>query len=163
VNFINYTQKKFDWGLAQSSSALCLMFSLVALLPKLVLSRLGVQRSITLCSLVYASAFFLLGATNSPHMVYVALVLLAAGATALPATLALLTNQVDEKGAANGAADTCRTLSSMLGFPLGSQLFAYGLRRDLPGLVFYAGSGIILLAYLALQVAITWHSHHDRS
>lgn len=140
-----------------------MMFAFVAVLPKLILPALGVQRSITVCSLVYAAAFFLLASTTVSGLVYAALILLAVGSTALPATLALLTNQVDEKGAANGAADTCRTLASMLGFPLGSQVFALGLRRGVPGLVFFAGSAVVLMAYVSLQSAVAFHAHHDRS
>jgi hypothetical protein len=47
-----------------------------------------------LCSLLFAGGFFLLGAAKHTAVVLLSLVVIAAGSVSLPATLALLTNQV---------------------------------------------------------------------
>ncbi len=87
-----------------------------------------------ICSLLFAAGFALLGSASSTNVVLLSLVVIAAGSVSLPATLALLTNQVSagEKGAVNGAADTVRTLSSALGFPIMTGLFGFFISDKAP-------------------------------
>lgn len=49
---------------------------------------------IRICSLLFAGGFFLLGTAHHTAVVLLSLVVIAAGSVSLPATLALLTNQV---------------------------------------------------------------------
>ena len=169
INFVNYSQYKFGWNVAQSSASLCLIFVFTALFPRLLLPLFGIRRAIQLCSCLFALGFTTLGlATKTPH-VLLSLILIAAGSVSLPATLALLTNQApaSEKGSINGAADTVRTLSSAIGFPLMTGVFAYFISDKapfpLPGAALFLGAAVSVLALLSLQVALWYHDHHDKS
>lgn len=46
INFVNYTQYKFGWNVAQSSSSLCLIFIFTAIMPRILLPLLGIRRAI---------------------------------------------------------------------------------------------------------------------
>lgn len=95
------------------------------------------------------------------------LVIIAAGSVSLPATLALLTNQVSasEKGAINGAADTVRTLSTAVGFIGMTSLFGFFISENapfkLPGASLFAASALSVLALVILEVAYACFEHHD--
>ncbi|CAN0408549.1 unnamed protein product, partial [Discosporangium mesarthrocarpum] len=54
INWINYTDLKLNWSVAQSGASLTLLGLLVAVFPKLVIPRLGLERSITYGLFVYA-------------------------------------------------------------------------------------------------------------
>ncbi|CAN0196151.1 unnamed protein product, partial [Laminaria digitata] len=103
INWINYTDRKFEWGVAQSGASLALMGLLVAVFPKLIIPRLGLERSITYGLLVYALSQLLIAAapgvsTARGHLgtpvVLLGLILASAGTVAFPSTLAFLSNQV---------------------------------------------------------------------
>ena len=44
--FVNYSQYKFGWNVAQSSASLCLIFIFTALFPRLLLPLFGIRRAI---------------------------------------------------------------------------------------------------------------------
>lgn len=109
----------------------------------------------------------MLGSAQHTAVVIASLVIIAAGSVSLPATLALLTNQVSaaEKGAMNGAADTVRTLSTAVGFIGMTSLFGYFISDrapfKLPGASLYAGSILSVLALAILEIAYASFEHHN--
>lgn len=169
INFVNYSQYKFGWNVAQSSASLCLIFIFTALFPRLLLPLLGIRQAIQLCSCLFAVGFTTLGLATTTPVILLSLIIIAAGSVSLPATLALLTNQAppSEKGSLNGAADTVRTLSSAIGFPLMTSVFAYFISEkapfQLPGAALFLGAAVSVLAFVSLQVALRYHDHHDKS
>ena len=86
---------------------------------------------------LHAISLMALGVANREYQILVWMPLLSAGASALPMLLGYLSEQVDanETGALQGAADTLRTLSGIIGNPLMSNVFAYCLKDEiqLPG------------------------------
>ena len=92
---------------------------------------------------LHAISLIALGIANKEYQIIVWMPLLSAGASALPMLLGYLSEQVDnsEIGALQGAADTLRTLSGIVGNPLMSKVFAYCLKDEIqiPG-------GALLLA-----------------
>lgn len=210
INFVNYTQYKFGWNVAQSSSSLCLIFIFTAVMPRLLLPLLGIRKAIqcvfnknisgahtthTRARITFPAHSFRTTTTQDllpplrrrilpprhrqPHRrrppqprrhrrrlrlpprharaahqpgtgrgveirchPLVSLPLPAslplthtyANNNTHPATQPTPTRQVSasEKGAMNGAADTVRTLSSALGFPLMTSLFGYFISDKAP-------------------------------
>jgi len=69
-----------------------------------------------------------------------------------------------EKGAMNGAADTVRTASTALGYPLMTTLFGYFISDrapiEIPGASLYLGSLLVLVASMCLSAALKFHHHH---
>ncbi|CAN0221700.1 unnamed protein product, partial [Hapterophycus canaliculatus] len=101
--FRQYTDRKFGWGVAQSGASLALMGLLVAVFPKLIIPRLGLERSITTGLLIYTVGQLVIaaapGVTNElsrygTPMAVSGLVLASAGTIVFPSMLAYLCNQV---------------------------------------------------------------------
>lgn len=133
INWINYLQYRFKWSAAKSGTTMLAVGISVAVLPKLLLRLLGsTVNAITFVLLLHAISIITLGASSKPWHVYAATSLFAAGGCALPMLLGFLTEEVrpHEVGALQGAADTVRTISTMIGSPLLSRCFAYFISQE---------------------------------
>lgn len=110
--------------------------------------------------LLHALSIVFLGSVSTGPAVFLGMPFFAAGASVMPILLGLLTRQVavSEVGALQGAADTVRTIASVVGSPLISRLLAYSIRRGnavvpgqwplgAPGLSLYVASIFSFLGF----------------
>ncbi len=91
-------------------------------------------------------------------MVFATLPILAIGASSLPMLLGYLTEQVssDEVGSLQGAADTLRTISAMIGAPLAAKIFAHliGEDRKFPDGALYFTSIFSMIGFLCFHFLV---------
>ncbi|CAM9185923.1 unnamed protein product [Chrysoparadoxa australica] len=170
INFINYTELKFAWTTAQSGASLAMLGLLVAVLPKLIIPRLGLSGTICAVLPVYALSQLMIAvapAGNSPTtttLMYMGLALSAVGTVSFPAMLAVLNQQVGdtESGAMQGAADTVKTLTTMVASPAMAGFFGYFISEKAPrkiiGANYYAGAAFALLAFIAAESTFRYHA-----
>eukprot|EP01036_Dinobryon_divergens_P027339 gene27339-36101_t len=127
--WVNYLQFRFGWSATLAGSTLAVVGLVVALLPSMIIPLMGVERAIQLCLLLHAMSVMVLGSISVGPAVFLAMPFFAAGASSMPMLLGYLTQQVpfEEVGALQGAADTVRTIASVIGSPLISRLLAYSI------------------------------------
>lgn len=166
INWINFTQARFGWGVAQSGLSLCLMGLLVGVAPRLLIPVLGTRRSITSGICLLASANFLLAFAKQEWMVYVGIVLLGVGSIVFPALLGFLSDQAAEGavGAMQGAADTVKTLTTVFAYPLASLVFGYAIseergERKMPGLHMAMGGTLLAAAAGLVKLTLSRYGH----
>ncbi|CAN0041571.1 unnamed protein product [Ascophyllum nodosum] len=178
INWINYTDRKFEWGVAQSGASLALMGLMVAVFPKLIIPRLGLERSITHGLMVYSIGQLVIAtapgvktprASLGTPLVVAGLVMASAGAIVFPSTLAYLSNQVGESevGALQGTADTAKTLCSVFFGPAMAWIFGYFISeraypRQIEGANYYVGAVVALAAWGTARHTFAKHGHLDK-
>ena len=135
-----YARYKFGWSQQQSGPLLVLVGLMLAIAPRVVVPRLGLRRSITGGTLVFAAG--LLGtafAATAPHF-FAAILVAAVGCACIPALVAVLTSQTAEESAALALGTT--------GY---ARLFAYFISDaapfKLPGAHFVAAAGALAVAF----------------
>ncbi|CAM9189870.1 unnamed protein product [Ectocarpus sp. 4 AP-2014] len=178
INWINYTDRKFGWGVAQSGASLALMGLLVAVFPKLIIPRLGLERSISTGLLIYTVGQLVIAAAPGVSqgsgmygtpMAVLGLVLASAGTIVFPSMLAYLCNQVGdgEVGALQGTTDTAKTVCSVLFGPAMAWIFGYFISdnaypRKIEGASYYVGAAVAALAYLTARRTFAVHGALDK-
>ncbi|CAM9870219.1 unnamed protein product [Pylaiella littoralis] len=182
INWINYTDRKFGWGVAQSGASLALMGLLVAVFPKLIIPRLGLERSITAGLLTYTVGQLVIASApgiSTQHgqygtpMVVAGLVLASAGTITFPSMLAYLCNQArtsvgsGEVGALQGTTDTAKTICSVVFGPAMAWIFGYFISdeaypRQIEGANYYLGAVVAMVAWLTARRTFSAHGALDK-
>ena len=122
---------------------------MLAVVPRLVVPRLGVETAIKAGCLVYALGFVLAGTARSGRAFVASIAVCGLGCVAVPALTALVASQAPEgdRGAVLGGLQTLQELVSAAGYPLYGRLLAAGLRPQSPvgpGAPFFAAALVLV-------------------
>ena len=159
TTFVNYVNKVFGWGPKQAGPLLVVVGILLAVVPRFVVPRLGIKRSIQFGALVFAAGYAGIGlvAKTSPALFFGAIILCGFGATAIPALVATVAQEApaSDRGAVLGALGTLAELCGAIGYPLYGRVFAAALRSDTLPLAtpFYLASSFLLVTFLVANRA----------
>eukprot|EP00752_Nemacystus_decipiens_P011767 g10443.t1 len=178
INWINYSDLKFGWNSAQSGASLTLMGLLGTVFPKIIIPRLGLERSITYGLLTYTVGQLVIASApgmTTKHgqygtpLVVSGLVLASAGTIVFPSMLAYLCNQVGsgEVGALLGTTDMVKTVCSVLCGPAMAWIFGYFISekaypRQIEGASYYVGAAVALLAWMTARRTFAVYGALDR-
>jgi len=160
TTFVNYVNKVFGWGPKQAGPLLVVVGLLLAVVPRAVVPRLGIKKSIQYGALVFAAGYASIGAVakESAPLFFAAIVLCGFGATAIPALVATVAQQApdSDRGAVLGALGTLSELCGAISYPLYGRVFAAALRRPdkLPvATPFYLASAFLVATFLVANRA----------
>jgi len=169
VTWMNFFDSAHGWAASKAGAVLSVFGLGVAILPKLILRVLPLQKAVGTCLLVYAFAMAGLGLVKGSDVaVYMVLVIACVGSTSLPSTLSYIANQADpkEKGAMQGATETIKTMCTIVAGPAMSSIFAYHIaaKRAIkrPGAIFIASSALLIASWVNFSRTIRLHGHLDR-
>lgn len=166
--WVLYTAYRFGWGPRDVGLSLGFVGIMAAVvqggLTGKVVKLIGERSTVCVAALASAMAFACYGLATSGWMLYPAIVLGAIGGLVGPASQSLITREVgkDNQGSAQGALTSLSSLCYVFA-PLGATwLFGHfsgsGAIRELPGIPFFVGS---LLALVALLIAIVLVKGHE--
>ncbi len=165
TNWSFFTIEKFGWSEKMIGISLGVVGLLVALVQVLLIRYtsplLGNKKSIFFGLLFYSLGLFLFAFANQGWMMFVFLIPYCLGGIAGPALQSIISSSVhnNEQGELQGSLTSLISLTSILGPPLMTGLFAYFTRPSAPvhfsGVSFLLGGILMLLsafcAYLALK------------
>ena len=165
TNWSFFTIEKFGWSEKMIGISLGVVGLLVALVQGLLVRYtsplLGNKKSIFFGLLFYSLGLFLFAFANQGWMMFVFLIPYCLGGIAGPALQSIISSSVhnNEQGELQGSLTSLISLTSILGPPLMTGLFAYFTRPSAPvhfsGVSFLLGGILMLLsafcAYLALK------------
>lgn len=159
VLWVNYMQHRFGWDSVQSGACLMLVGLVVAVLPQIIISAIGVENTVACGLLTHALSVAVIGAASKPWMIIASMPFLSAGASTMPVILGYMSSQVGPAsiGALQGAADTIRTISAMLACPTASAVFGYFVRHkelNLPGGAYLLSAVYSLGAFLLFTATL---------
>ena len=165
TNWSFFTIEKFGWSEKMIGISLGVVGLLVALVQGLLIRYtsplLGNKKSIFFGLLFYSLGLFLFAVASQGWMMFVFLIPYCLGGIAGPALQSIISSSVhnNEQGELQGSLTSLISLTSILGPPLMTGLFAYFTRPSAPvhfsGVSFLLGGILMLLsafcAYLALK------------
>ncbi len=165
TNWSFFTIEKFGWSEKMIGISLGVVGLLVALVQGLLIRYtsplFGNKKSIFFGLLFYSLGLFLFAFANQGWMMFVFLIPYCLGGIAGPALQSIISSSVhnNEQGELQGSLTSLISLTSILGPPLMTGLFAYFTRPSAPvhfsGVSFLLGGILMLLsafcAYLALK------------
>jgi len=168
TNWSFFTIEKFGWSEKMIGISLGVVGLLVALVQGLLIRYtsplLGNKKSIFFGLLFYSLGLFLFAFANQGWMMFVFLIPYCLGGIAGPALQSIISSSVhnNEQGELQGSLTSLISLTSILGPPLMTGLFAYFTRPSAPvhfsGVSFLLGGILMLLsafcAYLALRTRV---------
>ena len=164
-NWSFYTIERFKWGEGMIGISLGIVGVLVggvqAGLTRVVNPKLGDARSIYIGLILYTIGMFLFGIATETWMMLLFLVPYCLGGIAGPALQSTITSQVDvrEQGELQGALTSLMSATSIIGPPLMTNLFLWGVKDPdklyLPGAPFFLGA--ILMAGSAVIAYVAFH------
>lgn len=153
-----YTMEKFRWDESLVGYSLGFIGVMVALvqggLIRLVIPKLGQQRSIWIGVLLYAVGMLLFGLANAGWMMFAFMIPYSLGGIAGPALQGLMTNEVpsNEQGELQGGLTSLMSLSSIFGPWFMTYIFYYFTSPKapvyLPGAPFYIAAVLMLIGAL---------------
>lgn len=157
-----FTMEKFHWDEKQVGYSLGVVGILVAFvqgfLIRVLNPRLGNEKSVYLGILLYAIGFFLFAIAFDGWMMYLFLIPYCLGGIAGPALQGIMSTQVpnNEQGELQGALTSLMSVTSIIGPPLMTGIFAYytkpGGPMYFPGAPFLLGGILTLLSgFLAFR------------
>ncbi len=157
-----YTMEKFNWNEAWVGYSLGFVGLMVAIvqggLIRVILPKLGNEKSITTGLLLYTAGLLLFGFASKGWMMFAILVPYCLGGIAGPAIQGYMSNSVpaNEQGELQGGLTSLMSLSSIFGPLLMTESFYYFTKPNpffiFPGAPFVLGSALMLLsAILALR------------
>lgn len=149
-----YTMEKFKWDEKMVGISLAVVGLLVAIvqggLIRFINPKLGAKRSVYVGLLLYAVGFVLFGFASESWMMFVFLVPYCLGGIAGPALQGIISNQVPdtEQGELQGALSSLMSVTSIVGPPLMTFLFAH--YTDQKGTLYFPGAPFIMAAILTV-------------
>ncbi len=155
-----YTMFKFKWDESMVGYSLAFVGLLIALvqglLIRLIIPKLGQQRSVYVGLSVYALGFLLFGLATEGWMMFVFLIPYCLGGIAGPALQGIMSTQVqpNEQGELQGALTSLMALTSFFGPPIMTNIFSAftkpGTDYYMPGAVMFTAAFLtIVSAFLA--------------
>ncbi len=169
-NWSFYTIERFHWTPGMIGVSLGMVGALVGIVQGLLIRKinpwLGNHRSIYIGLILYSVGMLLFGLATSGWMMFVILVPYCLGGIAGPALQATITSQVNvrEQGELQGALTSLMSAAAIIGPPVMTNLFAWGIRPEnpiyLPGAPFFLGSLLLLVS--AVFAFISFKRHHPK-
>lgn len=154
-NWAYYTTEKFQWTEAQIGASLGVVGLVYAIvqggLIRIILPKIGQQRSVYLGLGLYALGFLLYALASQGWMMYVFTVVYCLGGIAGPALQGIMSSSIppNEQGELQGGFTSLMSLSSIIGpFIMNSLLFTYFTGPNTP--VYFPGAALVLGAVLTL-------------
>ena len=153
-----FTMERFKWNEAWVGTSLAVIGALVAvvqgLLIRVINPRLGSERSVYVGMLLYALGFLLFAFATQGWMMFLFSVPYCLGGIAGPAIQGLISAQVppSEQGELQGGLTSLVSLTSIVGPPLMTGLFAYFTGPKAP--VYFPGAPFLLAAVLTVISAL---------
>ncbi len=151
-----YTMEKFKWDektVGLSLATIGLSFAIVqGGLSRVIIPRLGQQRSVYVGLLFSALGFALFGFANQSWMMFAFMAIYALGGIAGPSVQGIISNQVpaNEQGELQGALTSLTSTTSIFGPLIMTNLFSFFTSSNapvyLPGAPFFLGSVLILIS-----------------
>ncbi|MFZ4784821.1 MAG: TCR/Tet family MFS transporter [Flavobacteriales bacterium] len=164
-NWTFFCIERFAWEESDIGISLGVIGVLVAIvqggLIRVINPKLGNEKSVYLGILLYAFGFFLFAFASEGWMMYVFLIPYCLGGIAGPALQGMMSTAVpaNEQGELQGALTSLMSVTSIIGPPLMTNLFAYSIGPESP--LYFPGSAFLLggilsivsgvLAYFALH------------
>ncbi|MBK9983697.1 MAG: TCR/Tet family MFS transporter [Saprospiraceae bacterium] len=168
-NWSFYTIERFHWTPSMIGLSLGMVGALVGIVQGLLIRKinpwLGNHRSIYIGLILYSVGMVLFGLATSGWMMFVILVPYCLGGIAGPALQATITSQVDvrEQGELQGALTSLMSAAAIIGPPVMTNLFAWGIRPEnpiyIPGAPFFLGSLLLLVSAVFAFIAF---KHSER-
>ena len=170
-NWSFYTIEKFGWGEKMIGVSLGVVGLLVGIvqggLTRIINPKLGNARSIYVGLSLYTVGMLLFALAPTGLMMLIFLVPYCLGGIAGPALQATITSEVDvrEQGELQGALTSLMSATSIIGPPMMTNLFAWGISPNspvyLPGAPFYLASFLLLVSTVIAY--ISFHKHHKKT
>ncbi|KUG05871.1 TCR/Tet family MFS transporter [Solirubrum puertoriconensis] len=164
-----YTMEKFGWNKAWVGYSLGVVGLMVALVQGVLIRyinpRLGAARSIYLGMALYAVGFALFAFATEGWMMFAFLVPYCLGGIAGPALQGLISSQVpaNEQGELQGGLTSLVSVTSIIGPPLMTNLFAYftGPKAPVyfPGAPFLTGAVLTVISVLLARRSLRKNLH----
>jgi MFS transporter, DHA1 family, tetracycline resistance protein len=153
-NWSYYTIEKFQWNeraIGISLGVVGFVFAIVqGFLIRIIIPRLGQERSVYLGLALYALGFFLYGLATQGWMMYAITVVYCLGGIAGPALQGIMSGIIppNEQGELQGGFTSLMSVSSIIGPAVMNSLFAYFASDQAP--VYLPGSAMLLGAVLTI-------------
>lgn len=158
TNWVLYTSLRFHWSPAENGASLAMIGLGVALvqggLIRLLLPKLGEERSILVGLALYALSTVLFGLATQGWMMYAIMVLSSLSCIFGPAAQGLMSRQVgpSEQGLVQGSLTSLMSLTGIVGPIVGNQLFAVFTAPSapvrIPGIAFFLSALLISLGFM---------------
>ena len=163
-----FTMERFGWNETWVGYSLAFVGLMVALvqggLIGVVVPRLGPNRSVYLGLLLYALGFLLFAFANQSWMMFAFIIPYSLGGISGPALQGIISGQVpaNEQGELQGALTSLVSLTSIVGPPVMTNLFAYFTGSSAP--LYFPGAPFLAGALLCLiSVVLAWRSLSRRT
>jgi len=157
-NWSYYTIEKFQWTprlIGISLGVVGLVFAIVqGGLIRLIIPKLGQQRSVYFGLALYALGFLLYAFATEGWMMYAFTVVYCFGGIAGPALQGIMSGVLppNEQGELQGGFTSMMSAASIIGPPIMNGLFAYFTEPDAP--IYFPGAAMLLGAVLTLISAV---------
>jgi DHA1 family tetracycline resistance protein-like MFS transporter len=157
-NWSYYTIKKFSWkpeDIGFSLGVVGLVFAIVqGGLIRLIIPKLGQQRSVYFGLALYALGFLLYAFATQGWMMYAVTIVYCLGGIAGPALQGIMSGILppNEQGELQGGFTSMMSAASIIGPPIMNGLFAYFTEPDTP--IYFPGAAMLLGAVLTLFSAV---------
>lgn len=159
--WVLYTKHRYDWSMRQTGLSLAYVGLVTGAvqggLVRRVIPRWGERRAMLVGTIVAIVTFPLYGLVTKGWMLYGILTLGAVGGLIEPSAQGLMSKAVppNEQGMLQGGLASLRSLTSVFGPLLGTNLFSYFISAEapinLPGAPFFSGAVLLMIAlFLAL-------------
>jgi len=161
ATWVLYTHYRYNWTAVQTGLSLAIVGIMAAIvqggLTRVIVGRLGEQKSAALGLTIGALAFIGYGLATRGWMIYVILVFSSLGGVTGPAIQGMISRSIgaDEQGGVQGSLTSLSSVAGIIGPFIASNLFAWFISEHapikLPGAAFFFSSFVVLIA-LALAL-----------
>lgn len=151
-----YNMGKFNWSKKQVGISLGVVGAMVGIVQGILIRKtmpiLGLQRSVYIGLILYGIGMILFGFATQGWMMYVFTIVYCLGGIAGPALQGIISNHVpaNEQGELQGGLTSLISLTSIVGPPVMTGLFAYFTSTNapflFPGAPFIAGAVLMMLS-----------------
>ncbi len=162
-----FTIERFSWSKAMVGYSLGMAGLCVAIvqggLIRIINPRLGPNRSVYVGMMMYTVGLSLFAFSNQGWMMFVFLIPYCLGGIAGPSLQGIISNQVpaNEQGELQGALTSLISVTSIIGPPLMTNLFAFFTRKN--GVIYFPGAAFMMGAILvSISGFLAWRTLSGR-
>ncbi len=160
-----YCIHKFGWNAAEIGWSLAFVGLVVAIvqggLIRLIIPKIGQEKSVYIGLALYAIGFFLFGAATQSWMMYAFMIVYGLGGLTMPALQGIMSNEVpqNEQGELQGGLTSLMSLALIVGPLIMTNVFAYFSSQKsifyIPGAAMYLGCILtIVSSFLAYNTLV---------